>query len=170
MVCSGEKKTRRPTRRTKAPTSRSGSWPSFSQVAGHLLRVGLLLRGVLLGQVPGAHQFFVYDAFTELFIALCIIVNMLMNEEMNRTLKMGNYVRSPRPTIRSPSAPYSSSNKNEMEHFPFHNRLLDAPRARPQRRYGFDQHWLIIHNSYDYRIVHLHTAIRRLNFLVAIQV
>ena len=44
---------------------------------------------------------FVYDAFIELFITLCIVVNTLfmaldhhgMNEEMNRALKMGNYVR-----------------------------------------------------------------------------
>lgn len=43
---------------------------------------------------------FVYDAFIELFITLCIVVNTLfmaldhhgMNEEMNRALKMGNYV------------------------------------------------------------------------------
>ena len=44
---------------------------------------------------------FVYDAFTELFITLCIVVDTHfmaldpqgMNEEMNRALKMGNYVR-----------------------------------------------------------------------------
>ena len=43
---------------------------------------------------------FVYDAFIELFITLCIVVNTLfmaldhhgMNEEMSRALKMGNYV------------------------------------------------------------------------------
>ena len=43
---------------------------------------------------------FVYDAFVELFITLCIVVNTLfmaldhhgMDEEMNRALKMGNYV------------------------------------------------------------------------------
>ncbi|EFX81393.1 hypothetical protein DAPPUDRAFT_50150 [Daphnia pulex] len=42
---------------------------------------------------------FVYDAFIELFITLCIVVNTLfmaldhhgMNEEMSRALKMGNY-------------------------------------------------------------------------------
>lgn len=45
---------------------------------------------------------FVYDAFIELFITLCIVVNTLfmaldhhgMNEEMSRALKMGNYVIS----------------------------------------------------------------------------
>lgn len=44
---------------------------------------------------------FVYDAFIELFITLCIVVNTLfmaldhhgMNEEMSRALKMGNYVK-----------------------------------------------------------------------------
>lgn len=46
---------------------------------------------------------FVNDAFIELFITLCIVVNTLfmaldhhgMNEEMSRALKMGNYVIRP---------------------------------------------------------------------------
>ena len=44
---------------------------------------------------------FVYDPFIELFITLCIVVNTLfmaldhhgMNKDMERALKMGNYVR-----------------------------------------------------------------------------